>query len=203
LGLKQQRDQLNKHKKQKELLLEKERQIIKELLKQDKKDKARKLLKKKRYLENLLSQCDGQLETIQQMIDSIEFAQIEIEVVNKLKFGNESLKALNRLFSLEDVERIMDETAEAVEYQAEIDSLLSGADLTREDEDAVQAELEALQEDNVTLPEVPQTEVAPTPAAVAAAAADDDEPQLPDVPTAEPGDKKRISSSKKEAVLAS
>ena len=42
--------------------------------------KARKLLKKKRYLENLLSQCDGQLETIQQMIDSIEFAQIEIEV---------------------------------------------------------------------------------------------------------------------------
>ena len=56
-----------------------------------------------------------------------------------MKFGNESLKALNRLFSLEDVERIMDETAEAVEYQAEIDSLLSGADLTREDEDAVQA----------------------------------------------------------------
>jgi len=207
LGLKRQRDQLNKHKKQKELLLEKERQVIKELLKQDKKDKARKLLKKKRYLENLLSQCDGQLDTVQQMIDSIEFAQIEVEVVNKLKFGNESLKKLNAVFSVDDVERIMDETREAVEYAAEIDSLLSGAGLTQEDEDAVQAELEALTAAEVSpsqpaaaaegvnnLPEVPQEEVPLT---------EEEEPQLPDVPIAEPGEKKRISTTKKEAALAS
>ena len=70
-----------------------------------------------RYQENLLSQCDGQLDSIQQLIDSLEFAQVELQVVENLKLGNESLKKLNSLMSVEEVERIMEETREAVEYQ--------------------------------------------------------------------------------------
>ena len=70
-----------------------------------------------RYQENLLSQCDGQLDSIQQLIDSLELAQVELQVVEKLKLGNESLKKLNSLMSVEEVERIMEETREAVEYQ--------------------------------------------------------------------------------------
>merc|ERR1712142_730118 len=137
LGLKQQRDKLNQYKKRIERNLEKEREVAKTLLKQGKKDKALTLLKKKRYQENLLSKCDGQMDTIQQMIDNLEFAQIEMKVVEDLKAGNESLKRLHSLMSVEDVERILDETRDAVEYQKEIDDLLSGADLTQEDEDAV------------------------------------------------------------------
>ena len=64
-----------------------------------------------------MSQCDGQLDSIQQLIDSLEFAQVELQVVEKLKLGNESLKKLNSLMSVEEVERIMEETREAVEYQ--------------------------------------------------------------------------------------
>ena len=95
--------------------------------------------------------------------------------------GNESLKKLNSLMSVEEVERIMDETREAVEYQAEVDSLLSGAGLTREDEEAVQAELEALTGlDEEQLPAVPDTEL-PLPESL------DQETELPDVPEAEPG----------------
>ena len=101
-----------------------------------------------RYQENLLSQCDGQLDSIQQLIDSLELAQVKLQVVKKLKLGNESLKKLNSLIeqleSVEEVERIMEETREAVKYQAEIDSLLSEAGLTSENEEAVQAELDAL-----------------------------------------------------------
>ena len=74
LGLKQQRDKLNQYKKRIEGNLDKERQVAKELLKHNKRDKARTLLKKKRYQENLLSQCDGQLDSIQQLIDSLELA---------------------------------------------------------------------------------------------------------------------------------
>ena len=70
-----------------------------------------------RYQENLLSQCDGQLDSIQQLIYSLEFAQVELQVVENLKLGNESLKKLNSLMSVEEVERIMEETREAVEYQ--------------------------------------------------------------------------------------
>ena len=38
-------------------------------------------------------------------------------MVENLKLGNESLKKLNSLMSVEEVERIMEETREAVEYQ--------------------------------------------------------------------------------------
>jgi len=192
LGLKKQRDDLIKYKRQKEKNLEKERQTVKELLKQDKKDKARLLLKKKRCIENLIAKTDGQLDSIQQMIDSLEFAQMEIEVVQKLKMGNESLKQLNALFSVEDVEKIMDETREAVEFQAEIDALLADAGglITDEDEEAIQAELDSLvtSDESPALPDVPTHE----------------EPlELPEVPSTDPGDKMRISSTKKEAVLSS
>ena len=45
LGLKQQRDKLNQHKKRIEGNLDKERQVAKELLKHNKRDKARTPLK--------------------------------------------------------------------------------------------------------------------------------------------------------------
>jgi len=196
LGLKQQRDKLNQYKKRVELNLDKERQVAKTLLKQGNKDKARTLLKKKRYQESLLAKCDGQLDTIQQMIDNLEFAQIEIKVVENLKVGNENLKRLHSLMSVEDVERILDETRDGVEYQREIDDLLSGS-LTAEDEEAVQAELDALTEaaEDVPLPSVPETELP------------EQQPELPEVPTNDPAkdDTERISKKnrQREAVLAS
>ena len=38
----------------------------------------------------------------------------------------QALKAANRMFSIEEIESIMDDTAEAVEKQREIDALLTG-----------------------------------------------------------------------------
>jgi len=40
--------------------------------------------------------------------------------------GNESLKKMQQLISLEEVEKLMDETADAAEYQRQISDLLSG-----------------------------------------------------------------------------
>jgi len=194
LGLKQQRDKLNQYKKRIERNLEREREVAKTLLKQGKKEKAKTLLKKKRYQENLLGKCDGQLDTIQGMIDSLEFAQIEMKVVEDLKAGNESLKQLHSLMSVEDVERIMDETREAVEYQREIDDLLSGAGLTQEDEDAVLQELEALTEDA----DLQALEEAPKILEPAAPAEKEAEPELPEVPTAEPGEERQAAASNKK-----
>ena len=66
------------------------------------------------------------------------------QVLDGLKTGNAALKRANEMFSIEEIERIMDDTAEAVEKQREIDELLSGQ-LTREDEDDVLAELDRLE----------------------------------------------------------
>ncbi|XP_050962112.1 charged multivesicular body protein 6 isoform X2 [Labeo rohita] len=126
LQLKQQRDKLKQYQKKITLQLEKERRLAKRLLKDGKKEQALLLLKKKRYQDQLLDKTDIQIANLECMVMSIE-----------------------------EVERILEETQEAIEYQKQIDELLAGF-WTAEDEDAVLAELEAItQGEDITLPELP------------------------------------------------
>uniref|UniRef100_A0A8C2GXS9 Charged multivesicular body protein 6a n=1 Tax=Cyprinus carpio TaxID=7962 RepID=A0A8C2GXS9_CYPCA len=130
------------------LQLEKERHLAKLLLKDGKKERALLLLKKKCYQDQLLYKTDIQVQ-------DIEFAQIEIKIIEGLKAGNYCLKQMHEVMSIEEVERILEETQEATEYQKQIDELLAGS-LTAEDEDAVLAALEAItQGEDITLPELP------------------------------------------------
>jgi charged multivesicular body protein 6 len=77
-----------------------------------------------------------------------------------LQVGNAALKKMHDILSLEDVERIMDETREGIEKQNEIDELLSGG-LSQEDEADVMAELDQIlaQGDVAKLPDVPSHEL--------------------------------------------
>ncbi|XP_051995820.1 charged multivesicular body protein 6 [Xyrauchen texanus] len=155
LQLKQQRDKLKQYQKRITLQLEKERLLAKQLLKDGKKERALLLLKKKRYQDQLLDKTENQIANLERMVQDIEFAQIEIKVIEGLKAGNDCLKQMHEVLSIEKVERILEETQEAIEYQKQIDELLAGS-LTQEDEDAVLAELEAItQEEDITLPELP------------------------------------------------
>lgn len=152
LQLKQQRDKLRQYQKRIELQLEKERDVARRLLKNGQKSKALLLLKKKRYQEQLLEKTDAQITNLENMVQDLEFAQIEIKVMEGLKVGNDSLKKMHEVMSIEDVERIMEETEEGIAYQREIDDLLAGG-LSDEDEDAVLTELEQITQD--ALPDVP------------------------------------------------
>lgn len=80
LQLKQQRDKLRQYQKRIELNLEKDRQIAKKLLGEGKRDRAKLLLKKKKYQEKLLQNTDTQLERLEQLTHDLEFAQIEVQV---------------------------------------------------------------------------------------------------------------------------
>ncbi|XP_008435834.1 charged multivesicular body protein 6 [Poecilia reticulata] len=154
LQLKQQRDKLRQYQKKINLQLEKERQLAKQLLKDGKKEKALLLLKKKRYQEQLLDKTENQISNLERMVQDLEFAQIERKVIDGLKVGNDCLKKMHEVMSIEEVERILDETQDSIEYQRQIDEMLAGS-LTQEDEDAVLAELEAITQGDVELPEVP------------------------------------------------
>nr|AEE62480.1 unknown [Dendroctonus ponderosae] len=156
LQLKQQRDKLKQYQKRIELTLSSDRELAKQLLKKGQKDRALLLLKKKRYQEQLLVKTDNQLENLEKLTHDIEFTQIELEVVEGLKQGNEALKKVNQAINIEDIERILDETREAKEKQDEISSLLSGG-LTQEDEDAVEDELAQILKEQ--MPEVPLDDV--------------------------------------------
>lgn len=78
--------------------------------------------------------------------------------------GNEALKKANEMFSIEEIESIMDDSREAIAKQQEIDALISGQ-LSSEDEDEVLAELEALgqeiqePETDLKLPDIPTEEL--------------------------------------------
>ncbi|XP_014843300.1 PREDICTED: charged multivesicular body protein 6-like [Poecilia mexicana] len=155
LQLKQQRDKLKQYQKRITLQLEKESLLAKQLLKDGKKEKALLLLKKKRYQDQLLEKTESQISNLERMVQDIEFMQIEVKVVEGLKIGNECLKSMHEIMSIEDVEKILDETQESIEYQRHIDEMLAGA-MTHEDEEAALAELEAItQGEDVALPEVP------------------------------------------------
>lgn len=111
----------------------------------------------------MISNTDKQLENLEKMAADIEFAQIEVQVMEGLKQGNDALKKMHQILDIDEIEKIMDETREGIDKQQEIDSILSNA-LTSQDEDDVLAELEALEaeEDDavpVSLPEVPKDEI--------------------------------------------
>jgi charged multivesicular body protein 6 len=79
--------------------------------------RAKLLLRKKRYQESILQKTDNQLENMEKLTHDIEFAQVELQVINGLKQGNEALKKVNESLNIEDIEKILDETREGVEKQ--------------------------------------------------------------------------------------
>lgn len=161
LALKTQRDKMKQMVKRKENCMEKERQLAKQLLKDGKKDRALLILKKKRYQENIIDQTLKHLSKIEQMVNDLEFAEVQQRVTEGLRQGNEALKKMNQLFDIDEIDRIMEETKEAAEYQEEISNMLSGQ-LSNTDVSDVEKELEELlaaQGQQVELPEVPSHEM--------------------------------------------
>jgi len=156
LDLKVQRDRLKQYQKKVEAVIERERDVAQQLLKQGKRDRALLALKKKRLQEKLLEKTDKQLANLQEMVDSIEFAKMEQQVFEGLKEGNKVLKQIHSIMSVEDVENLLLDTQEAIEEQKRIEDLLSGG-LSSEDNADVEEELERIisEETLRTAPTVP------------------------------------------------
>lgn len=201
LQLKQQRDKLKQYQKRIEQTLEKDRELARKCLQTGRKERAKLLLRKKKYQENLLRNTDVQLENLEKLASDIEFAQVEQQVLDGLKVGNNALRKVQEVLTIDEIERVLDETQEAVEKQRELDNILSGA-LSQEDEDDVLAELDALVAAEKDEEELPSQEEANNAMDV------DDEDitnKLPEVPTDNPErvtEKKVKEKSKRTLVEA-
>jgi len=168
LDLKIQRDKLKQYQKRIQGILDREQEIARQQLAAGHKDCALVALRRRKYQEGLLVKTDGQLESLEQLVSTIEFSLIEVSVLHGLKQGNEVLKEIHKELNVESVEKLLEETAEARAYQKEIDNMLTNS-LSLDEEEAVQAELRALQQETLraqgnaetpitTLPEAPTTE---------------------------------------------
>lgn len=79
---------------------------------------------------------------------------MNLQVLDGLKTGNTALKNIHDILNIDEIEKILDETKEGIEKQKEIDDLISGH-LTVEDDEAIEAELEAILDVKDQLPDVP------------------------------------------------
>jgi len=165
LEMKVQRDKMKQYRKKIQGVLDQERIIAVEALKAGNKPKALTALRRRKFQESLLQKTDGQLEVLENLVANIEFALIEKDVLFGLKQGNEVLKQLHAEMDLDSVHKLMEDTAEGIQYQREIDEMLMSS-MSAEEEDYVQRELAQLQAESlpivperahIQLPDVPET----------------------------------------------
>ncbi|CAA3015302.1 vacuolar sorting-associated 20 homolog 2-like [Olea europaea subsp. europaea] len=179
LSLKTQRRKLAQHQEQLEAVIEAEKQAAKDLVREKKKDRALLALKKKKVQEDLLKQVDAWLINVEQQLADVELASKQKAVFESLKAGNNAVKAIQSEINLDDVQKLMDDTAEAKAYQDEINEIL-GEKLSAEDEEEILAEFENL-ETELTLQDLPKV-----PYEAPATEEQKEKLDLPDVPTKAP-----------------
>ncbi|KIW46359.1 uncharacterized protein PV06_02035 [Exophiala oligosperma] len=177
LDMKNQRDKLRQYQKRITVITTRETEIARECLAKGDKPKALLALRRKKYQESLLSKTDAQLEQLEQLTSSVEFALVQKDVLFGLQQGTQVLNMIHKeMGGLEGVEKMMADTEDARRYQEEISEALAGQ-MSNEDEDEVEDELEAMERElagvasalpdapnktvlgEATLPDVPQTEL--------------------------------------------
>jgi charged multivesicular body protein 6 len=153
--MKNQRDALRKYQKRITVVTTRETEVARACLAKGDKAKALVALRRKKYQESLLSKTDAQLEQLEKLTSSVEFALVQKDVLYGLQQGTQVLKEINKeMGGLEGVEKLMGDAEEAREMQQEISETLAGR-MTNQEEDEVEDELDALEREVVGLPEAP------------------------------------------------
>ena len=140
-----QRDRLQKHRERIATVLAAEHEAARSCVQRGDKARALLYLRRRKYQETLLQQTDRQLETLQQLTASIEFALVEKDVLYGLRRGNDVLRQIQSEMSLEGVQKLMEDTAEGIRYQRAVSDMLAGGVLSNADEDDVEDQLDRIE----------------------------------------------------------
>ena len=143
--MKNQRDKLHQYQQRITLITDRETAIARECLARGDKTRALLALRRKKFQETLLAKTDAQLETLEQLTSNVEFALVQKDVVYGLQQGTSVLKKIHaEMGGIENVEKLMGESEDARAYQKEISEMLGGQ-MSNQDEDEVEDELEAME----------------------------------------------------------
>ena len=143
--MKNQRDKLHQYQQRITLITDRETAVARECLARGDKPKALLALRRKKFQETLLAKTDAQLETLEQLTSNVEFALVQKDVVYGLQQGTSVLKQIHaEMGGIENVEKLMGESEDARAYQKEVSEMLGGQ-MSNQDEDEVEDELEAME----------------------------------------------------------
>ncbi|GFH07620.1 uncharacterized protein HaLaN_02450, partial [Haematococcus lacustris] len=162
LSLKTQRKKLADQQKLLELRIQRHTEVARELVAEHKKDRALLVLKKKKLTEKQLQELGNLQFSIETMISDVEMSKHQNKLHDVLLQGNNALKQLQQEVTVDDVRKLMDDTAEAKALQDEMSDLLSNS-LTGDETVAVDAELAALEAEAMAaevaaMPRVPSSQ---------------------------------------------
>ena len=152
--LKLTRDKVKNYLKKLESSIDSCKSAVKECIRSKQKDKAMLALRKQKYLSKNLETGRGELLNLETLILNVENAQIQKNVYEALERGNEFLKSLNQQLTLNDVEKLMEETQDAIEYQQQIGEALAQQGIKEDDNDLLE-EFEKLDQAEALEFEVP------------------------------------------------
>lgn len=109
------RDAADQYRKQITLKWDAEHTRAKALLAAGKKEDAKRALRRRKYLKDIIDKTIEQHDQLLQLAESIKAAESQKRTVDALERGKDALVQLNReMGGLKRVERIMEESAEAM-----------------------------------------------------------------------------------------
>eukprot|EP00892_Ulva_mutabilis_P007138 jgi/Ulvmu1/4797/UM020_0082.1 len=148
------RKQLVTYRSQQEQLAERSQNAVGDLLAASKRDRAKLALKKKKLHEAQAIQIDRYILKLDEQVVALETTAQQVDTVDALRTANRAIKSMQKQMPLEEIEQLMDETAEANTYMEQVNTMLAvqHVDVTGLDEELDALEAEALHEDIATMP---------------------------------------------------
>jgi charged multivesicular body protein 6 len=146
LDLKVQRDQLVGHRRRVEQQVAKDKEAARSFICDGKKQQAMLALRKKKLHDQLVLDCGANLAKVEELVEQIEVARTQKDVVEALAAGVATLRRVQQEIGGADyVHRLMDERDDALAEMQEMSEALAGAGVAADDAEAL-AELARLEE---------------------------------------------------------
>lgn len=139
------RDKVKAYIKRMESAKEKQKELAKECLKNNNREKAKIHLTRSKAYESQIESGQGQLNLLEEQIMMIDQTKIQANAMKALQTGNELLKKLQEETSIEKWEKISDDMNEARENHKELQEYFQKQGISEEDYEAeIDKELEKL-----------------------------------------------------------
>jgi len=141
-------EMLTKREEYLEKKVEKELQVAKQNATKNKRV-AMMALKRKKAYEAQVQKLSGARMTIEQQLMMIEGATVNLETINAMREGASALQGVHGAMSIDSVDNTMDQIREQMDIAAEISDAIAQPLGDPIDEDELEAELAALEAENL------------------------------------------------------